>query len=628
MAAAPGALPAAPELDCLRAVLDPGTLLQAERRAAHVGTGADQVLIAAGLIDEETYLRMLGRSLGAPFEPLSEWRRGDVPLGDPALPAAAQNGLLPLRDASGLNWIVAPRGLAARRLCELIRRRPELAPRIRLTSAARLRDFILREAEGAVGTYAADRLRQTCPDLSAAPRMAAQGPRRRLRRLVLSGALGLCIATAPLQLFALAGQMLAVWFLGFIALRLFASLIHHPSPRLAPRQSDDRLPVYTIIAALYRESASIAGLLEAFEAFDYPREKLDIKIVLEDDDLTTRAAMAAWMQSGRRAPVDVIIAPAHGPRTKPKALNAALFFARGTFTVIYDAEDRPEPDQLRKALDAFLDNGEDTACVQASLCIDNGVDSWLTRMFSAEYAGQFDVFLPGFARLGLPLPLGGSSNHFRTDALRAVGGWDAYNVTEDADLGLRLARFGFRTATFYSTTYEEAPGRFGPWLRQRTRWMKGWMQTWAVHMRAPMRLWREIGARGFLTLQLAVAGNVVAALIHPLFLAAMLIGLAQRGSGHLGAGLLDIVNGGLLATGYLASGVIGWLGLDQRRMHRSAWVLALIPLYWLMLSLAAWRALIQLMRAPYHWEKTDHGFARSSLRRQMAARAAGMPGQK
>ena len=237
-------------------------------------------------------------------------------------------------------------------------------------------------------------------------------------------------------------------------------------------------------------------------------------IAVEADDRETRAAIAA---RNNRMPVVVIPVPTQGPRTKPKALNVALPFARGTFTVIYDAEDRPEPNQLRYALQAFRAGGDDLACVQARLCIDNSADSWLARLFTAEYAGQFDVFLPGLAALRLPLPLGGSSNHFHTAILREVGGWDPYNVTEDADLGMRLARFGYRSDVIDSTTYEEAPAHFGPWLRQRTRWFKGWIQTWLVHMRQPGRLLRDLGLPGFLTFQLIVGGNALAALVHPLF---------------------------------------------------------------------------------------------------------------
>ena len=323
-------------------------------------------------------------------------------------------------------------------------------------------------------------------------------------------------------------------------------------------------------------------------------------------------------------PVTIIPVPNQGPRTKPKALNVALPFARGTFTVIYDAEDRPEPNQLRLALQAFRAGGDKLACVQARLCIDNSDDSWLAQLFTTEYAGQFDVFLPGLAALHLPLPLGGSSNHFYTPALREVGAWDPYNVTEDADLGMRLARFGYRTGVINSTTYEEAPARFGPWLRQRTRWFKGWMQTWLVHMRQPIRLLRDLGLPGFVTFQLIVGGNVLAALVHPLFLAGLIIaaahGIPPWRDDSLAFAILAAVYGVTAVIGYLTSAFLGWLGLWRRGLLSGSWSLLLTPLHWLLLSLAAWRALYQLILAPYSWEKTEHGLAKSSRRAARIAR--------
>jgi Glycosyl transferase family group 2 len=240
------------------------------------------------------------------------------------------------------------------------------------------------------------------------------------------------------------------------------------------------------------------------------------------------------------------------------------------------------------------------------------------RLFTAEYAGQFDVFLPGIAALGLPVPLGGSSNHFRTASLREVGGWDAYNVTEDADLGMRLARFGYRSGVISSTTYEEAPARLRPWLRQRTRWFKGWMQTWLVHMREPRRLMRNLGLSGFLGFQLIVGGNVLAALVHPLFIGGLVYSMASgaplwRDSG-LAMDTVAALYGVTVAVGYLTSAFLSWLGLKRRSLLAIAWVLVLMPLHWLLLSLAAWRALGQLLVSPYVWEKTEHGLAKSSRR--------------
>jgi len=319
---------------------------------------------------------------------------------------------------------------------------------------------------------------------------------------------------------------------------------------------------------------------------------------------------------------EVIIAPPIGPRTKPKALNVALPLARGSFTVIYDAEDVPEPDQLRRAFDVFAAADRRLACVQAALTIDNTTDSWLAHMFTAAYAGRFDAFLPGLAALHLPLPLGGSSNHFRTDVLRQIGGWDPYNVTEDADVGIRLHRLGFRSAVLASATYEEAPSQFGPWLRQRTRWYKGWMQTWLVHMRKPCRLVRDLGSAGAIAFQLLLACNVFAALIHPLFMAGLLYSLLVApplqaiGSMHAAP-----VFGATLLAGYTSTIALDLIGL-MRRNHlvRHGWVLVLTPVYWFLLSLAAWRALVQLVYDPQRWEKTEHGLARSSRRRAASGR--------
>ena len=355
---------------------------------------------------------------------------------------------------------------------------------------------------------------------------------------------------------------------------------------------DHELPLYSIILPLRREARMVDQLLSAIEDLDYPAEKLDVIVAVEADEPHTRAAID---RRRHRVSITVIPVPPVGPRTKPKALNVALEFARGALTVIYDAEDRPEPNQLRRAVKAFRAGGSDLACVQARLCIDNRT-SWLTRLFTAEYAGQFDIFLPALSARGLPFPLGGSSNHFRTDILREVGGWDAYNVTEDADLGMRLARFGYRCAEIDSTTFEEAPARVRAWLNQRSRWLKGWMQTWLVHMRSPTRLFGELGLRGFLVFQLIVGGNALAALIHPVFLATLFYDFMS--------GLQPTVLPAVI-FGYFASALPGYLGL--RRRAKKIGILLLTPLHWLLLSAAAWRGAYQLVSAPFHWAKTEHG---------------------
>lgn len=243
-------------------------------------------------------------------------------------------------------------------------------------------------------------------------------------------------------------------------------------------------------------------LLRALVCLDYPAEKLDIKLILEETDILMQRAVAGLTLPPH---FDVIVVPAGTPTTKPRALNYALQFAHGTLLTIFDAEDVPEPRQLRLAADAFAVQAPDVACLQARLAFYNPNENWLTRQFTIEYAILFDLILPALAARRLPLPLGGTSNHFRTGALRQAGAWDAYNVTEDADLGIRLARLGcdrdHRVAHL-----EEANTRLPNWMRQRARSMKGFLITWLVHMREPLRLLQEVGPAAFCAIQAVTLG--------------------------------------------------------------------------------------------------------------------------
>jgi cellulose synthase/poly-beta-1,6-N-acetylglucosamine synthase-like glycosyltransferase len=594
---------AADELDCLRRVLAPDLLRAAEARARELGIGADQVLILWGVIDQEAYLQRLAFHTGVAIENFSETSRGDSLLRDQQILRAAEYGLIQLQREGRLIWTLEPRHLAARGLCRLVAEYPGLTGRLRLASSAYLQQFLLYHTNDVLGRAAVNGLRRRFPRMSAAPAAIAEPRwRRRLQRFKGPLAIAALMLLPPIIAFDAWSVVLALWFLVFIGLRLWGSLTPRlPQPKLR-RVPDRQLPVYTVIAALYREAKSVASLMQAIDAFDYPREKLQVILALEPDDLATRAAVA---RLGPMPHVQVLIASAMDPKTKPKALNCALPFARGSFTAVFDAEDRPDPGQLRAAFDAFRSQGADVGCAQASLCIHNQ-ESWLSRTFAAEYAGQFDVVLPGLAAMRMPLPLGGSSNHFRTAVLREVGGWDAWNVTEDADLGFRLARFGYRSVTFDSTTSEEAPIRFKAWLGQRSRWMKGWMQTWSVHMREPRRLWRQAGPRGFLTLNIIVGGNVLTALAYPILVIQLAAYFLTNFTVSLGP--LHIAT---ITAGFASTVLIGLMGLSRRGRLRSGWVLALTPIYWGCLTIAAWRALWQLWRDPYRWEKTEHGLTQS-----------------
>ncbi len=610
-------LAACPELDCIRHRLPPGTLAAAELRSAEIGMGADRILVAAQVISDDDYAAALAHALGTVFETLDTTTRADCPLDDERLIEAAAAGMLPLGSGGQRALAIAPQIYGARQLIAFLARNPHVAGRVRVTTRACIENFIMRHASHVIGRRAAFALNTSRPQFSAAQ------PGSRLLLVLIAA---LCIAGGILIPDAMQlgiDILLAFIFLSWIGLRLLGALTTGLLWRRDVALRDETLPVYTIIVALYREVAALRGLIRSLAALDYPAEKLDIKLVIEPDDFDMHAALAN-LRLG--PPFEIIVAPPVGPRTKPKALNAALPFARGQFIAVYDAEDRPESDQLRRALQAFSTDSERLACVQGRLTIDNAADSWLTRLFTAEYAGLFDVFLPGIAAWRLPLPLGGSSNHFRTAVLRRVGAWDPFNVTEDADLGMRLSRLGYRTTVIDSATYEEAPSRFGPWLRQRTRWFKGWMQTWLVHMRHPLALLHDLGVAGFAVFQLVVGGTVLAALVHSLFAAALIWQVASGGLIGRADAVSELVIAGLhgttLVSGYVISALIALIGLARRNLLNCAWSLVLMPFYWILLSIAAWRALFQLMHDPYRWEKTEHGRARTSrLARAQAARS-------
>jgi glycosyltransferase XagB len=299
--------------------------------------------------------------------------------------------------------------------------------------------------------------------------------------------------------------------------------------------------------------------------------------------------------------------PRRPPFTKPKALSYALNAARGAYVVIYDAEDRPHPAQLREAYAAFRKNGPRLACVQAPLVITNADRSWIAAIFALEYAGLFRGFLPFLAKGRLPLPLGGTSNHFDTGILREAGAWDPYNVTEDADLGLRLSRMGYRLDVITRPTFEDAPTQFNVWLKQRTRWFKGWLQTWLVLMRAPGALLADLRPRRFLAFHLMTIGMLVSALFHPalyVFVVMTLWSLVTTG-----AGSMNWLTGTLLLadlTNVFTFYFLGHLALKAKERRKIGWRAAMVPVYWLMMTSAAWRAVYQIVLKPHLWEKTPH----------------------
>lgn len=385
------------------------------------------------------------------------------------------------------------------------------------------------------------------------------------------------------------------------------------------RLSDRSLPFYTVLVPLYREEKVAEDLVRALSQLDYPADRLEISLLTECDDAPTLAALDAI---GLPAHFSVLVVPPGRPRTKPRALNYGLAVARGEILAIYDAEDRPHPRQLRDALAALGREGPRCVCAQAPLTIDHAQESWIAQQFALEYQLHFGVLMPFLCRFRLPAPLGGTSNHFRTDILRQLGGWDPWNVTEDADLGMRIAGAGYYTTFIEAPTFEEAPLTLSAFLRQRSRWIKGHVQTLLVLWRRPASFVRTVGFGGALAAHLSLLGGVISALVHaPL----LVIGLA----------------GATLSGSWTAMGAIGILGyvsitaltLAAPGIRPAHWrALVTTPLYWPLQSLAAFRALLELATRPHFWAKTDHGLARqrplggdTALARQPAARGPALP---
>lgn len=381
---------------------------------------------------------------------------------------------------------------------------------------------------------------------------------------------------------------------------LFSAVPPWPPPRRPP---DEELPDYSVLIPLRSEADMVPQLFAAMAALDYPPERLDIKFVVEAKSATTIAAVRARLGDPRFSLVSV---PDALPRTKPKALDFALPLCRGEYVVVYDAEDVPDADQLWKAALRFRD-APDIVCLQAKLVIDNGQRNWLTALFAGEYAGLFTVLLPALARWRLPMPLGGTSNHFRLKALRELGGWDAYNVTEDADLGMRLARRRLRVEVLDSVTSEAAPVHLLPWLGQRTRWMKGWMQTFIVHNRDPGKLLAEMGLPAMLAFEALVLGMIITPILHCGFaLVLLLLWIAGAGAGGVGGTAWTVFYLTVLALGYGSAMAMTTLGLARLKRTGLLPAQLLLPIYWLLIGLASMRAAHDLMVRPFYWFKSPH----------------------
>ena len=368
-------------------------------------------------------------------------------------------------------------------------------------------------------------------------------------------------------------------------------------------------PHYTILVPLFKEARVVNDLLSALTCLNYPADRLQILLLVEEIDTETLAALPSDLPDQ----FEVLIVPDGSPRTKPRALSYGLARATGELVTVYDAEDRPDPDQLKTAALFFALGPQNLSCLQARLAIDNANESFISRYFALEYACLFDQILPWFFRNNWPFPLGGTSNHFRKSALHAVGGWDKYNVTEDADLGVRLERLGYRVGMLPSQTLEEAPVTAGAWIAQRARWHKGWLQTILVHARTPERLVADLGFLRTGVLAGFFLGTFLLIALHPIFAGVVLsyaMGLQQSPLYLSDTPALAILCVAAGSIGYLGTLAALWIGAVHRGYGIRISDCLGMPLYWLLSGVAFYRAVWELFLRPYHWNKTEHGISK------------------
>jgi len=422
-----------------------------------------------------------------------------------------------------------------------------------------------------------------------------------------------CLVLVPTQFMIVFNGFFGVFYLTVTIYRLWLasrssseSLTIQVSQEEIDQLQDTDLPVYTIMVPVFKEKEVLKQLIESIEALNYPKEKLDVKLLFEETDKETIEAARAIRPPGY---FEFLVVPDAIPRTKPKAINYGLVSARGIYTVVYDAEDEPDPDQLKRAVLAFRKASQDVVCLQAKLNYYNADQNMLTRWFTIEYSMWFDLVLPGLDSGNFPIPLGGTSNHFLTEKLREIGAWDPFNVTEDADLGIRMYKKKYRTAIVDSTTYEEANSELWNWIRQRTRWEKGYMQTWLVAMRHPVALYRSLGLRAFVSFQIMIGGSPLILLINPFYWIVTTLWFVGKWNviPNFFPGAIYYLSMFNMLTGNFLFIYMNLLGTYRREYYDLSRYALLTPIYWFLMSIAAWRAFWQLVTKPFYWEKTVHG---------------------
>jgi cellulose synthase/poly-beta-1,6-N-acetylglucosamine synthase-like glycosyltransferase len=581
-------------------------------RAAKERTGShiDEVLITLGMISTDELRSVMARAWGLPVVDLATTQR-DEPLirrwsGQMMI---AENWMPVRRDPDGVLRVATARVPDAERRAHIEEVIGEPA-RFVVATSWDIRNLLLTVFRQAIADEAANELFRQNPGISARV-VFSRGQKIGFIALAAIGVVSLILWPVPTVITILTIVSLA--FLGSTVFKFLVAMrgakydiVERVTREQVEALTDAELPTYTVLVPVFKEANIVPQLVGNLGKIDYPADKLEVLVLIEEEDHLTRDA---YLGSNPPPNFHIVTIPKGTPQTKPRACNVGLFFASGEYLVIFDAEDAPDPDQLKKCVVAFRRGGPKTVCVQAALNYFNADENALTRMFTLEYNYWFDYMLAGLDAADLPIPLGGTSNHFRTQALVELGGWDPYNVTEDADLGIRASAMGYRVGVVNSTTMEEANTSIPNFIRQRSRWIKGYMQTSLVHARRPLALIREIGFRRFASFALLIAGTPITFLgVIPLYVLTVftIVIPTEWLSPFFPVWLLwiTLVN---FIIGNSAMVYLSMMGPYKRGTFDLILWSLLNPVYWILHSLASYKALWQLLFKPHYWEKTEHG---------------------
>lgn len=581
-------------------------------RAAKARTGShiDDILVSQGMVTPDALRSVMARAWGLPVLDLASTKHDSSLMHRWSGQMMVSENWMPLRRMPDGTILVATSRIPDVERRDRIERTLGLPVTFGVATSWDIRNLALHVFRAEIADEAANELFRQNPSLSARVVVSA-GQRNGFIALFAVTLIGLMLWPSGVII-----TLLTMISLVFLAGTVFKYLVamrgakYDVVERVTGDQvaalTDSELPIYTVLVPVFREANIVGQLVANLGSIDWPADKLEVLILIEEEDTLTRDALAA---ASPPANFHVVTIPKGSPQTKPRACNVGLFFATGEYLVIYDAEDTPDPDQLKKAYLAFRRGGDKTVCIQASLNYFNAEENVLTRMFTLEYSYWFDYVLAGLDAADLPIPLGGTSNHFRTSALNELGGWDPYNVTEDADLGIRASALGYRVGVVNSTTMEEANTSVPNFIRQRSRWIKGYMQTTLVHARRPRQLIREIGLRRFLSFALLIGGTPLTFLgVLPLYVVTLFTIFipTQVLSQFFPVWLLWIC----LINFIIGNSVMVYLSMmgpyKRGTFNLTLWAL-LNPIYWILHSIASYKALWQLITKPHYWEKTEHG---------------------